>query len=89
MLTLLIQADARATRVVGPYADALKVQVQAAPSDGQANAALIKFLAQVFQVPMRQVSLLQGGSSKRKVVEIFATQIGPECLWPKERWVDA
>ena len=80
---LYIQPGARVTRVVGPHANALKVQVQAAPIEGQANAALIKFLAKTFQVPMRQVRLLQGSLGRRKVVEVFATQIGPEILWPQ------
>ena len=89
MLTLSIQPGARATRVVGPYANALKVQVQAAPIEGQANAALIKFLAKAFQVPVRQVRLLQGALGRRKVVAIFATRIEPEILWPPHRRIEA
>ncbi len=82
MLTLHIQPGARATRVVGPHADALKIQVHAAPIEGQANIALVKFLAKAFQVPASQVVLKQGSLGRHKVVEIFATQIRPEILWP-------
>lgn len=82
MLTLHIQPGARATRVVGPHADALKIQVHAAPIEGQANMALVKFLAKVFKVPASQVTLKQGSQGRHKVVEIFATQIAPEILWP-------
>lgn len=82
MLTLHVQPGARATRVVGLHAEALKIQVQAAPIEGQANAALIKFLAKAFQVPASQVVLKQGSHGRHKVVEIFASRIGPEILWP-------
>ena len=81
MLTLHLQPGARATQVVGPYADALKIQVQSAPIEGQANASLVKFLAQAFQVPASQVVLKQGSRSRRKVVEIYASAIMPEALW--------
>jgi uncharacterized protein len=82
VLTLHIQPGARATRVVGPHADALKIQVHAAPIEGQANLALVKFLAKAFKVPASQVVLKQGSQGRHKVVEIFATQLGPEILWP-------
>jgi uncharacterized protein (TIGR00251 family) len=82
VLTLHIQPGARATRVVGPHADALKIQVHAAPIEGQANIALVKFLAKAFHVPASQVVLKQGSLGRHKVVEIFATQMGPEILWP-------
>ena len=81
MLTLHLQPGARATQVVGPYADALKIQVQSEPIEGQANALLMKFLAQAFQVPASQVVLKQGSRGRRKVVEIYASAIAPEALW--------
>lgn len=83
MLTLHIQPGARATQVVGLHGDALKMQVQAAPVEGQANAALVKFLAKAFQVPASRVVLKQGSHGRHKVVEIFASRFGPEILWPK------
>ncbi len=67
--------------MIGPHAEALKIQVPAAPVEGKANMALIKFLAQSFQVPVSQVVLKQGSQGRHKVVEISATQIGPEILW--------
>ena len=82
MLTLHIQPGARTTQVVGPHGDALKIQVQAAPVEGQANAALTKFLAKVFQVPSSQVVLKQGSHGRHKVVDIVASRVGPEILWP-------
>ena len=84
MLTLHIQPGTRVTRVAGPYASALKIQVQAAPLDGQANVSLVKFLAKMFQVPASQVVLKQGSHGRHKVVEIYASAIAPETLWMNE-----
>src|SRR5436189_5249523 len=48
----------------------LKVRVRAAPSAGEANAALVKLLAGAFGVPPRDVHLLAGLSARRKRVKI-------------------
>ncbi len=84
VLTLHIQPGARATQVAGTHAGALKIQVRAAPVEGAANTALAKFLAKVFQVPLVQVVLKQGGHSRHKIVEIHGSAIAPETLWMSE-----
>jgi uncharacterized protein YggU (UPF0235/DUF167 family) len=48
--------------------------------DGKANAALLAYLAQCFGVPQRQVTLKQGETSRRKVVEISGSAIVPTSL---------
>jgi hypothetical protein len=49
---------------------ALKVRVRAAPSDGEANAALIRVIAKALRVPARQVSLVAGASARIKRVQV-------------------
>lgn len=49
----------------------LKARVRAAPSDGEANAALIAFLAKEFSVPRSQVSLTAGASARLKRILIL------------------
>jgi len=44
----------------------LKVRVQAAPSEGEANAALIKLIATAVGVPSRDVSLVAGATARIK-----------------------
>jgi uncharacterized protein (TIGR00251 family) len=44
----------------------LKVRVQAAPSEGEANAALIKLIAKAVGVPSRDVSLVAGATARIK-----------------------
>jgi uncharacterized protein (TIGR00251 family) len=44
----------------------LKVRVRAAPSEGEANDALIRLIAKALQVPPRDVTLAAGATSRIK-----------------------
>jgi hypothetical protein len=44
----------------------LKVRVRAAPSEGEANAALVRLLAKAVGVPPRDVSLIAGATARIK-----------------------
>jgi uncharacterized protein (TIGR00251 family) len=58
--------------VVGEMADGtLKVKIAAAPEKGKANAELCSFLAKYFGVPSRNVSILSGETSHRKLVRVL------------------
>lgn len=48
----------------------LKVRVRAAPSEGEANAALCKLIAKSLHVPARDVSVAAGATSRVKRLEI-------------------
>jgi uncharacterized protein (TIGR00251 family) len=48
----------------------LKARVRAAPSDGEANEALIRLLAKTLGVPRRDVSLDAGATARIKRVRI-------------------
>jgi len=48
----------------------LKVRVRAAPSEGAANAALVRLMAQALDVPPRQVSLTAGATARVKRIKI-------------------
>jgi len=45
-------------------------QIKAIPVDGKANDALIKLLADHFDVARSRIKIVSGQSSRRKVVEI-------------------
>ncbi len=81
ILTLHIQPGAKRTEAVGLHGDALKIRLAAPPVDGAANSALLEFLAGIFDVPRRQVTLKQGFGSRRKVVEIRDAVRGPDTLF--------
>ena len=48
----------------------LKARVRAAPTEGEANAALVALLAKTLDVPRRTVTLAAGETSRIKRIEI-------------------
>ena len=69
-LELLIQPRASRTRVIGEHDGRLKVQLAAPPVDGEANAALVEFLAGALGVRKADVTLRRGEAGRRKTVRI-------------------
>ncbi|WP_269542508.1 DUF167 domain-containing protein [Cerasicoccus fimbriatus] len=69
-LSILATPKASRSEVVGWQEGALKVRIAAPPVDGKANAELLKFLAKYLGVAKRDVALVSGEGSRRKVVEI-------------------
>ena len=56
--------------VVGKHAGAIKIKLRAPAIEGRANAALIRFLAEQFQVPRHAIALERGQKSRNKVIRI-------------------
>ncbi|MFH2134118.1 MAG: DUF167 domain-containing protein [Pseudomonadota bacterium] len=82
-LTLHVQPGAKRSEVAGLHGEALKIRLAAPPIEGRANAALCKFIAEIFGVTQRQVELKQGAQSRHKVVAISGSSVDPEsCLKP-------
>lgn len=69
-LVVQVTPNARKTEVVGVAGDALKIKLQAQPVEGQANAALVKWLAVQLKVSRGAIVLTHGATSRRKVVEV-------------------
>lgn len=61
---------AKRTEAAGAHGDALRVRLGAPPVDGKANAALIAWAAEAFDVPKAQVELLHGAAGRQKVLAI-------------------
>lgn len=79
-LTLHIQPGAKRSEIAGLHGEALKIRLAAPPVEGRANEALLKFVAGLFDVPVRQVELKQGEQSRHKVVAIRGSTVDPERL---------
>ncbi len=79
-LTLHIQPGAKRSELAGLHGEALKIRLAAPPVEGRANEALLKFIAELFGVPVRQVELKQGGQSRHKVVAVSGSKVDPESL---------
>lgn len=69
-LLVLVQPRASRTKVLGEHDGQLKIALAAPPVDGEANAALIAFLADLLGRKKAQVILVDGQTSRRKRVLI-------------------
>lgn len=58
--------------VEGRDGPALRVWVTAAPDDGKANAAVIALLARAWRVPKSTIALVQGATSRQKLIHVTA-----------------
>lgn len=67
-LALRVLPNASRTEFAGEAEGRLRIRLHAPPVDGKANRALADWLAEVFQIRSRQVSLLDGERSRSKSV---------------------
>jgi uncharacterized protein (TIGR00251 family) len=79
-LTLHVQPGAKQTTIAGLHGDALKIRLAAPPIEGRANEALLRFIADLFRVPLRNVQLKQGEQSRHKRVEVCGSSVNAESL---------
>ena len=70
VLEVLVQPRASRTRVAGEHDGRLKIQLAAPPVDGEANQALIEFLARALGVRKADVSIERGETGRRKTVRV-------------------
>ncbi len=76
-IRIRVQPRASHNRVEGTHGGRLKIRLTAPPVEGAANNALIAFLADLLDVPKRDITIVQGHRGREKVVEV-------EGLTPKE-----
>jgi uncharacterized protein (TIGR00251 family) len=69
-LRLRVIPRARRNEIAGWREGALVVRLTAPPVEGSANKALLRFLAEVLQVRLPDVTLLTGEKSREKVIRI-------------------
>ena len=69
-LSVRVQPRASRDEIAGRYGDAIKIRLTAPPVDGAANEALVKFLARTLDIPVNAITIVAGGSSRSKVVEL-------------------
>lgn len=65
-----VQPRASRSEISGVHDGALRVRLAAPPVDGAANEALIELLADLLHVAKRDVRIVAGATSRRKVVEV-------------------
>jgi uncharacterized protein (TIGR00251 family) len=70
VVEVLVQPRASRTRAVGEHDGRLKVQLAAPPVDGEANAALVAFLADALGLRKADVAIARGETGRRKTVRV-------------------
>ncbi len=70
VLEVLVQPRASRTRAVGEHDGRLKLQLAAPPVDGEANQALIEFLARALGARKADVAIVRGETGRRKTVRV-------------------
>jgi hypothetical protein len=69
-LQLHVQPGARANLVVGEHGGSLKLKIAAPAVDNKANKCLVGFVAELWGVALRQVSLVRGEGARQKTVAV-------------------
>nr|WP_269106515.1 DUF167 domain-containing protein [Massilia sp. TS11] len=69
-MAVQIQPNAKKTEVVGEQGDALKLKLHAAPIEGKANEALVRYLAETLKLARSRITITHGLTNKRKLIEI-------------------
>ncbi len=79
-LAIVVQPNAKQTKVVGLYQAHIKIQINKPATENKANLFLLKWLANEFGVPPTQVVLKKGQQSRFKQIVINAPQKMPSWL---------
>ena len=83
-LRIKVIPRAGVTKVRGRMADnTVKIALRAPPTEGRANAELLKFLAEEFGTHHSSISILSGISSRKKLIAIDSYSIIPS--WFREQ----
>jgi uncharacterized protein (TIGR00251 family) len=75
-LQLRVAPGAARARIVGRHGTGWKVRVSAAPEAGKANNAVLRLLAEALAVPLQDLSIVSGQSSRDKIVELAGIERG-------------
>lgn len=76
-MTIPVRVQPRASRdaLGGVRNGALLVRLTAPPVEGEANAALVRFLARALGVPPTSVTLVRGARGRDKVVRVSGMDV--------------
>ena len=70
LVAVRVQPRASADGVVGERQGAIAIRLKAPPVDGQANAALLRFLARKLGVAPTAVQLVRGATGRQKWIRV-------------------
>lgn len=70
VIKVKVQPRSSKNKIAGVLGDALKVNLTAPPVDGEANNALILFLAGLTKLPRSNVEIISGHTGRTKLIRI-------------------
>lgn len=72
ILSIKVTTRAKKTEMIGCMSDGtLKIRLRAIPEDGAANAELVRFLSEHYQISRDRIKIVSGQSSQRKRILIM------------------
>jgi len=80
------QPGARKPALRGMHGDAVKIAVAEAAQDGEANAAIVRFIAGALKLARTDVEVASGHTSRRK--RVFLHGDGAELRGRLQLWLD-
>lgn len=69
-LDVLVVPRSSRNQIVGEHDGRLKVQLNAPPVEGEANAALVALFAKTFGIKKKEVELVSGETGRRKRIRL-------------------
>ncbi|XP_013855565.1 UPF0235 protein C15orf40 homolog [Austrofundulus limnaeus] len=79
-ITVHAKPGSKLSSVTGVSADTVDVSIAAPPADGEANAELIRYLAQVLDLKKSHLSLDKGSRSRDKLIRVDSSLSPEEVL---------
>ena len=71
-MKLSVRVTPRASKARHVWKDGvIKIYVTAPPVDGQANVAVQEYVAETFGIPLRDIHIVSGHTSRNKIIEII------------------
>ncbi|RVE72149.1 hypothetical protein OJAV_G00059070 [Oryzias javanicus] len=75
-----VKPGSKQSGITDVSAEAVGVSIAAPPTDGEANAELIRFLAEVLDLKKSQISLSKGSRSRDKLIRVDSSLSREEVL---------
>lgn len=69
-LEIKVQPRSSRNQILGEKEGVLRVKLTAPPVDGEANQALLEFLARQLKIPRKNLRIIRGEGSRQKLLEV-------------------
>ena len=70
----LVKPKSKADAITVNADGSLRIKIKALPVDGEANAYLVKYLAEIFKLPPKHIEIVSGFTNSHKRINIVAEE---------------